>query len=120
MINWIRSRIEMASIFLGWVILGVGATLTGFQFHATLISIGLAMVGNPSLRPPGWNTDTIYGLSRLLWLIVGIGWLGWVMFTFDHLREAKKPRMLVGRFIRLLLILGVVYISSYGVLLFLR
>ena len=116
MIDWITSKLEAASFLLCWTILGVGVTLTSFQIHATMITIALEIVGNPSLRPTGWNTDTVYGLSRLLWLVVGIGWLGWVMFTFDFLREARGPKNLRGRFVRLVFILGAVYLCSYVVL----
>jgi hypothetical protein len=117
--DWIRSKFVAASFFLYWIILGVGATLTSFQIHATLITIALVMVGNPSLRPPGWNTDTVYGLSRLLWLVVGMGWLGWVMFTFDDLRETKRAKTQRRRFFGLLFILGVIYLVCYAVLLIL-
>ena len=117
MIDWIKSILKAASFLLYWTILGVGVTFTSFQIHATMITIALEIVSSPSLRPTGWNTDTVYGLSRLLWLLVGIGWLGWVMFTFDYLREARQPKILRGRFVRLVLILGAVYLCSYVVLL---
>lgn len=119
MIERIRSIFDVISYIIFWLILDVVVTLTLFQVHATLISIAVVVVDNPSLRPIGWTTGTIYGLSRLLWLILGMCWLGWVIFTFEHLRETKQYKILKGRFFRLLLILGAVYFCSYVVLLFL-
>jgi hypothetical protein len=117
MVDWIRSKFEAGWFLVFWLTLGVAATLTSFQLHATLISVALFVVDNPSLRPTGWTSGTIYGLSRLLWLILGIGWLGWVMYTFELLRESKPLKILRGRFFRLLLILAGVYFCSYVVLL---
>ena len=118
MLDWIRSKFDAISYLVFWLILGVAVTLTAFQIHATLISVAVVVVDNPSLRPIGWTTFSIYGLSRLLWLILGIGWLGWIMVTFEYFRESK-PLKILTRFFRLLLILGAIYFCSYLVLLFL-
>lgn len=119
MIKRIRSIFDAISYIIFWLFLGVAVTLTLFQVHATLISIAVVVVDTPSLRPIGWATGTIYGLSRLLWLIMGIFWLGWIMYTYEHLRESKQLKILKQRVFRLLLILGAVYFCSYLVLLFL-
>ena len=119
MIERIRSIFDDISYIFFWLILGVVVTLTLFQVHGTLISIAVEVVDNPSLRPIGWASGSIYGLSRLLWLIMGICWLGWVMYTYEHLRESKQLKILTQKFFRLLLILGAVYSCSYLVLLFL-
>lgn len=119
MIERIRSIFDAISYIIFWFILGVLVTLTLFQVHATLISIAVVVVDNPSLRPIGWATGTIYGLSRLLWLILGICWLGWIMYTYEHLREINQLKILILHFFRLLLLLGAVYFCSYVVLLFL-
>jgi len=119
MIERIRSIFDAISYIIFWLFLGVVVTLTLFQVHATLISVAVVVVDDPSLRPIGWSTGTIYGLSRLLWLILGICWLGWVMYTYEHLRESKQLKILKQRFFRLLIILGAVYLCSYVVLLFL-
>ena len=119
MIEWIRSILEATRHLIFWLILAVAVTLTSFQVHATLILVAILVVDTPSLRPTGWTSGTIYGLSRLLWLILGIGWLGWVMYTFELLRESKPLKILRERFFRLLLILAGVYFCSYVTLLFL-
>jgi len=119
MIERIQSIFDAISYIIFWLIIGVVVTLTLFQVHATLISIAIVVVDNPSLRPIGWTTGTIYGLSRLLWLFLGICWLGWVMYTYEYLRESKQLKILIQKFFRLLFFLGAVYFCSYVVLLFL-
>ena len=118
MLECIRAILEATRHLFFWLILAVAVTLTSFQVHATLISVAIVVIDNPSLRPTGWTSGTIYGLSRLLWLILGMGWLGWVMYTYEYFRESKQLKILT-RFFRLLLILGAVYFCSYVVLLFL-
>ena len=119
MIEWMRSQFDAIRYIIFWLILGVVVTLTLFQVHGTLISVAVEVVDNPSLRPIGWTSGSIYGLSRLLWLILGICWLGWIMYTFEHLREITQLKILIQQFLLLLLILGLVYFCSYVVLLIL-
>lgn len=96
-----------------WSGLAVFATLTAFQIHGTLIAISLAVIENPSLRPLGWSTDTVYALSRVFWLILGIFWLGWVMFTEGYLREGYQRQLLKNRTLRLMIILGATYVIFF-------
>ncbi len=105
----IRSVIEQLSSYFWWAVLGVLVTLTLFQVHGTMIALSLAAVQNPATRLPGWSTDTVYGLSRFLWLILGVFWLGWVMYTLEYLREGQKYHILKERTVRLGLILLVTY-----------
>ena len=114
----IRSIIDSLSLYFLWVILAVLVTLTLFQVHGTLISIALAAIENPSTRPLGWTTGSVYGFSRLLWLILGIFWLGWVMYTLEYLREGQQYQILKQRVIRCLRILGVIYIVCIILLFF--
>lgn len=119
MIKRIRSKFDLISFIVFWLILGVAVTLTLFQVHATLISFAVLVVDTPSLRPIGWTSGTIYGLSRLLWLLLGMCWLVWIMYTYEHLRESKQLKILGQRFFYFLLILGAIYSCSYVALLFL-
>jgi len=102
-----------------WLVFIVLATLTAFQVHVTLIAVSLAFIENPALRPYGWTTDTVYLLSRVFWLVLGIFWLGWVMFTEGYLREGYQQQLLTHRLIRLAVILGVTYGLSFLILLIL-
>ena len=109
----IFAQVGYAVFWLGLIIL---ATFTAIQVHGTLIAISLAVIQNPSLRPPGWSTDTILALSRVFWLVLGIFWLGWVMFTEGYLREGYQRHLLKQRTIRLVIILAVIYAACLLIL----
>lgn len=103
-----------------WVALGALAALTAYQVYGTLLYAGLRAVESPSFRPPGWNTATIYGLSRFLLLVMGICWLLTVSFVVGYLREGIALRRLWRRVGWVVLFLGAVYGISYGVLVLLK
>jgi len=115
----IRSFLDNFLYILLWLIFAVLVTLTLFQLHGTIIAIAVYVVNDPSLRPYAWNTGSVVLLNRLLWLIVGIIWLGWVTYTYEYLSEGSRQKILSKRSFRLLMVLGAVYLSSYLVLLFL-
>jgi len=117
--KWLRSSFSNLGYLLFWIILVILATLTVFQLHVTLIAISIFVIENPSLRPTGWTSNTTHGLSRVFWLILGILWLGWVMYTEGHLREGKDQQYLVKRSLILLLVLGGIYAACYLLLLLL-
>ena len=65
----VQDALEDLGIYALWVALSALAALTAYQVYGTLLYIGLLVVDNPKLRPPGWNTATIHGLSRFLVLL---------------------------------------------------
>jgi len=119
MLERLKSVFSNIGYFVFWVILAILAGVLIFQLHATLIAISISIIKNPSLRLPGWSMDTTYGLSRVFWLILGIFWLGWVMFTEGFLREGKNHKRLMKRSLLLLVVVGVIYGLSYLLLLLL-
>jgi hypothetical protein len=119
MTNRFRSVFGNFLYILLWLIFVVLVTLTLFQLHGTIISIAVYVVNDPALRPIGWNTGSVILLTRLLWLVMGILWLGWVSYTYEYLNEGSRLQILIKRSFRLLLTLGAVYLSSYLILLFL-
>jgi hypothetical protein len=120
MIKQMQPIFAKIGYFVFWLTFAVFATLTAFQIYGTLIAISLAVVDNPSLRPYGWTTNSVYALSRLFWLVLGILWLGWVMFTEGYLREGYQEQLLKHRVIRLAVILAVTYGACLLILLILR
>ncbi len=102
-----------------WLILTAGITYTSFHIHATIIACALFAINTPVLRPTGWNTATIYGLSRLVWLLIGIAWLVGVMYTEADLREGRDQGDLIPRAKKYFLITLAVFASCYLVLLLL-
>jgi hypothetical protein len=119
MTDQIRSTFNNLLYILLWLIFAVLVTLTLFQLHGTIIAIAVYVVNDPSLRPIAWNTGSVILLARLLWLIMGILWLGWVMYTYEYLREGSQRKILTKRCFRLFLILGAAYLSSTIILLLL-
>jgi hypothetical protein len=111
-----QSFFENIGYFVFWLVLGVLAVFTAFQLHATWIAIAISVVENPSLRPPGWSMDSVHGLGRVFWLIIGILWLVWVMYTESHLREGRERKRLMPRFFIFLIVLGAIYGVNYLIL----
>lgn len=120
MLKRIQPILAPVGYIIFWLGLAVFATLTAFQIHSTLIALSLAVIENPSLRPLGWSTDTVYALSRVFWLVIGIFWLGWVMFTEGYLREGYQRLLLKNRTLRLIIILGATYAVCFLILFLLR
>jgi hypothetical protein len=119
MLERLKSALGNISYIVFWVVLAALAAFVVFQIHATLIATSIAVIESPSLRPTGWSMATTHGLSRVFWLVLGILWLGWVMFTEAHLREGVNRQLLIKRSVLLLVIVGVVYGINYLVLLML-
>ena len=119
MLERLKSALGNVSYIVFWVVLAALSAFVVFQIHATLIASSIAVIENPNLRPPGWSMNTTYGLSRVFWLILGILWLGWVMFTEGYLREGKNRKLLIKRSLLLLVIVAAVYGLNYLALLML-
>ncbi len=118
MLEWFKSVYTNLIYLLFWLLSAILITLALFQLHATLIALALVIIETPSLRPTGWYIGTLYGVSRALWLILGMFWLGWVTFTEGYLREDAD--LLKERVFRLSMIIGSIYLLSYLTLLLLR
>jgi hypothetical protein len=117
MLERIQTIVANLLYILLWVILAALVTFTLFQVHGTLISLGVYIVNDPSLRPLYWNSGSIILLSRLLWLVLGLIWLGSVIYMHEHLNEGRKVGDLWKRVLRILLIIAGIYGSSYLALL---
>ena len=114
--KWVQDVPRTLALYGVWVGLGALAALTAYQVYGTLIYLGLVAVETPSLRPPGWNTATIHGLSRFLILVLGCCWLFLVYWMLGYLREGMAERKLWRRAGWLVLSFGAVYGLSYGAL----
>ena len=117
MLERIQTIVANLLYILLWLALAILVTFTLFQVHGTLISLAVYIVNDPSLRPLYWNSGSIVLLSRLLWLVLGLIWLGSVMYMHEYLNEGRRAGGLWKRVLRILLILAGVYGSSYLVLL---
>jgi hypothetical protein len=109
----IWSNLGIYGLWAGIAAIGV---LAAFQLHATLVYVGLWAVENTIMGRIGWNTSTIQGLSRFLYLVVGALWLFLVAFLEGYLRDGQQGGRLKGKVLRLLLAIGLLYGLSYGLL----
>ena len=100
-----------------WLLLAAAAAWTAAQVHATVMFAGLKIVENPTLRPSGWTSNTLYGLSRFLWLCVGAAWLMAVALFSPLLSAAAQRRRLARTTGLLFLSLAAVFGLTYLLLL---
>ncbi|MFZ5916828.1 MAG: hypothetical protein ACOYZ7_07850 [Chloroflexota bacterium] len=112
----LRSMLASLGFYGLWAAVALLAALAAHQLYATLLFIGLLIVQNPRTRPSGWNTMTLYGLSRFLVLVLGICWLLAVYLAEGYLREGLHQHRLKSRLLRLGLGIGMFYGASYGLL----
>ena len=113
-----KSKRLGATIFLYGLWLGVAAlwAVVAFQVQATLLYVGFLIIQNPSLRPTGWNTGTLSGITRCTFLLLGALWLGLVIYSERYLRESLEEDRLLVNAGRLLLVIGAIYGFSVGLL----
>jgi hypothetical protein len=81
-----------------------------------VLYLGILVIQNDALRPTGWSSDTLSGINRCGFLVLGSLWLGMVVFTEKYLREGAAEQQLLRRALRLALIGGAVYLLSAGLL----
>lgn len=86
--------------------------LAAFQLQALFVYLGILIVQTPSLTPTGWNSSTIVGLNKCGILILGMLWLGLVLFTHHHLTEALADQQLLAKAGRMALIIIGIYAFS--------
>jgi hypothetical protein len=115
----IRDILASLRFYGSWALIAALLVVTLYQVHSTLAFVGLQMVKNPATRPAGWNTGTIYGLSRFLFLVLGAVWLVIVMLLEPYLRAAVQAHQLWQRVVRLVLATAAILGVNYVVLLLL-
>ncbi len=98
----------------GWLALTVLATLAAWQLHITTLYLTTFLIDNPALRPRGWSSETLVGVSKLSVLIWGSLWLMLTFYMEYKLREGLQEGRLIRQFLRysavLLTIGGVAYV----------
>jgi len=97
------------SFYLFWAILAVLGAVVALQLQITFVYLGLLLVQSP-LRPTGWNTSTVSGISRCGYLVFGILWLGLVLYLEKYLSAGLDEGRLGVYFLRLALILVGIYL----------
>ena len=113
-----KSKRVGATVLLYSLWLGLAAlwALVAFQVQTTLLFLGILIIQNPSIRPPGWNSGTLSGINRCTFLLLGSLWLGLVIYSEKYLRESLEEDRLLVNAGRLVLIIGGIYGVSIGLL----
>ncbi|MEZ4621321.1 MAG: hypothetical protein R2867_38275 [Caldilineaceae bacterium] len=79
---------------LAWLALTLLATVTAWQLHITVLYLAALLIANPTLRPTGWSSETLVGVSKLSILLWGSLWLIFVFYMEFKLRESMQERRL--------------------------
>lgn len=90
----IRNIIATLGYFGAWGLIAVLLVPALMQVKTLLVFIALLIINNETLRPPGWNTDTLVGVDKCTTFLAIGTWLFVVMFAERYLREAREQ----GRF----------------------
>lgn len=111
-----KKILTVVGIYGLWILLLILWTLAAFQVQNLVLYLGILVIQSDSLRPTGWSTDTLSGINRCGFLILGSLWLGMAVFTEKYLREGAAEQQLLRRAFQLALIGGAVYLLSTGLL----
>jgi len=93
-------QVKSKNLALGLAVYGLTGllallyALAAFQLQALIVYLGILIVQSPSLRPAGWNSSTIVGLNKCGIVILGMLWLGLVLFSHHYLKEALAEHQL--------------------------
>ncbi len=102
--------------FVLWVLFSLFWGILAWQLQSLFLYLGLLVIDNPTLRPTGWNTQTIQGIYRCGFFLVGSLWLGLVIFTMNYLRDATDDHTVWPDTLRLFLGGTAVYLLVTGIL----
>jgi hypothetical protein len=95
-----------------WLLISALLIPLFFQILTMILYLGQLVINNPDLRPTGWSSDTLVGLRRCGFLILGGLWIGLVMYLESYLSEAQQAGQLPQKSGRLILMMGVIYLVS--------
>ena len=93
--------------------LSVMVVFTALQVHSLVLLAGHQIVNRPSLRPYGWSSATLSGVSSMAYLVLGAISLGMITYLEQALRDAAGERRLRKQTIRsALLLLGIWLVAA--------
>jgi len=100
-----------------WLLFAVFTGYAAFQLRATIYFLATLVLENPEIRPNYWTSGTVISLDRLVVVLLGILWLGVIIFSEGYFREAQENQELRSRSFKAFGILGGLVLGSYLVLL---
>jgi hypothetical protein len=104
-----KKFLSTLSFYLFWLFLVALGAVVAFQLQITFVYLGYLLIQSP-LRPVGWNTSTLSGISRCGYLVFALLWLVLVLSLGRYLSAGLDEGRLGFYFLRLALILGGVYL----------
>ena len=108
------SALTWLAVYAIWIILGIAAAWTAWQWNGATLALAAWMISKPALRPAGWSSATLPAVNRLSVLTFGALWLIGVMFMENLLRTAAKEARLIRESGRLALILLIIWLVGVG------
>jgi len=112
-----RNRFVWLGYVVSWGLLTLLTAFTAWQAHSATIYLAALLIANPTLRPSGWNSGTLVGVSKLAVLLWGSFWLIAVYYIEYQLRESTHERRLLkqsGQFALILLSgLAIAYLLAF-------
>jgi hypothetical protein len=84
-------------VYVAWLLLAVVIAVVAWQIHLAVLVLMALLIDSP-MRPPGWSSATLVGVSKLSMLVLGSGWLISVMYLEGQLGKAVEEKRL-GRFL---------------------
>ena len=87
-----------------------------FQLQVLLLFFSILVLETSWLRPPGWNNETLKGIEKCGFLVLGSLWLGLVIFSERYLRKGVTENRFWQRVLHLVLVGGGIYGLSAALL----
>jgi hypothetical protein len=98
-----RQSIEVGSkslttiaIILCWFGLSAMVILVAFQCHSLVLIAGAWIIKSPTLRPDGWSSTTLAGISSFAYLVLG----GFVLAIVTYLEQGLSRAATENRLLR--------------------
>ena len=97
-----------------WLLLSVMVVLVAFQVHSLVMIAGTWLIESPTLRPYGWSSTTLAGVSSFAYLVLGGITLGVITFLEQGLSRAATENRLLRQTGKYAAAIGVVWIVCLG------
>ncbi len=88
--------------------------LVAFQAHSLVMIAGVWLVESPALRPYGWSSTTLSGVSSFAYLVLGGITLAIITFWEQGLSRAATENRLLRQTGKYAAITGIVWIVCLG------
>jgi len=113
-----RGCVSWLGYLLLWVTLSTLAAFALWQAHVALLYLAALIIDNPRLRPTGWSTMSLVGVSKLSILFWGSGWLMFTIYLEQSLRNRVMEKRLIQQSAKYSIALLIVWGLARLVLLF--